>query len=108
MLKKTRRDKPERRGLRSTHLEAKKASGTNKDVIKMIFAKFGEIYNELYEAEQLPDDYYEMLDFFDTKLIKKCQPLVMALANARMDMFTSDRECVALAKTVKFFGLYAE
>lgn len=107
MLKKTRRAKSESRGLRSTHLEARKASGTDK-VIKMILAKYNEIYDELYEADQKPDDYDEMLDFFDTKLVKNCKPLVLALAKARMDIFTSDRECVALAKTIKFFGLYAE
>ena len=91
---------------RTRRFEARAQRKSNA-VLNLILKKFNEFYDELYNSdnERETEGYYEMLDLSDD-ILDRCRPLVSALVDARHDYFTSDRECVALAKTLLYYGLY--
>ena len=88
--------------------EARNSGDKSDKVLKLILSKFNEFYDELYDAEGYVEWRDEMLDLFDDYIIKECNPLIGALVNARHDVFSSDRECAAIAKTLVHFGLWPD
>jgi hypothetical protein len=93
------------RRIRSRKLEARSSSDGN-TVLKSIFKKFNEFYDELYNNRELDmsDETYSYVKKFD-ELLKTCKPLILALVKARHEPFMSDRECAAIVKALMFYGL---
>ena len=93
--------------IRRTRRFEARAQRKSNAVLNLILKKFNEFYDELYNSdnERETEGYYEMLELSDD-IFKNCKPLVSALAEAQHDYFTSDRDCVALAKTLLYYGLY--
>jgi hypothetical protein len=85
--------------------EARSSSAGN-SVLKSIFKKFNEFYDEMYNNRELDasEETYAYVEKFD-ELTKTCKPLISALANARHEPFVSDRECAAIVKALTFYGL---
>lgn len=98
-----------RTGTRSRRsFEARSSSDKSDKVLKLILSKHNEFYAELYDARDDVEWYDEMLALFDDYIIKECNPLIGALIRARHDVFSSDRDCAAIAKTLVYFGLWPE
>ena len=88
----------------------KKSNGIPRDaVLKLILCKYNEYYDELYYEEEKLDskENIKYLDLFDS-ICKQCSHLISSLVRERDDIFSSDRECIAIAKAIIYFKLFPE
>lgn len=72
-----------------------------------ILKKYSEEYDRLYNDEYNGNDYYEALDYFDN-MMKDCEDFkqfVRDIVKYRGDVFSSDRECVALMFALSSLGI---
>ena len=87
-----------------------KSNGIPRDaVLKLILSKYNEYYDELYYEEEKLDskENLKYLDLFDS-ICRQCSHLISSLVRERDDIFSSDRECIAIAKAIIYFKLYPE
>ena len=78
-------------------------------VLKLILNKYNEYYDEMYYEEERLDskENIKYLDLFDS-ICKQCSHLISSLVRDRDDIFSSDRECIAIAKAIIYFKLFPE
>ena len=72
-----------------------------------ILKRYSEEYDRLYNGEYDGNDYYEALDYFDN-MMKDCEDFkqfVRDIVKYRGDVFSSDRECVALMFAFSSLGI---
>lgn len=85
-----------------------KSKGIPRDaVLKLILDKYNEYYDELYYEEEKLDnkENIKYLDLFDN-ICRQCSHLISSLVRERKDIFSSDRECIAIAKAIIYFKLF--
>lgn len=75
-------------------------------LLQAVLDKCDEFYDEAYNARDKVEWFDDMLDLFDNYIVKECNPLVGALVTARGDVFSSDRDCAALAMALVYYGLW--
>lgn len=95
---------------RVTRKNVNNSNGIPRDaVLKLILSKYNEYYDELYYEEKKLDskENIKYLDLFDN-ICKQCSHLISALVRERDDIFSSDRECIAIAKAIIYFKLFPE
>lgn len=76
-------------------------------VLKLILNKYNEYYDEMYYEEERLDskENIKYLDLFDD-ICRQCSHLISSLVRERKDIFSSDRECIAIAKAIIYFKLF--
>lgn len=95
---------------RVTRKNVNNSNGIPRDaVLKLILSKYNEYYDELYYEEEKLDskENIKYLDLFDS-ICKQCSHLISSLVRERDDIFSSDRECIAIVKAIIYFKLFPE
>jgi hypothetical protein len=95
---------------RVTRKNVNNLNGIPRDaVLKLILSKYNEYYDELYYEEEKLDskENIKYLDLFDS-ICKQCSHLISSLVRERDDIFSSDRECIAIVKAIIYFKLFPE